>query len=47
MYRQWIADGIEAIVMGKRADKRKSDKESGYAEGVGFSDMDGDEVFGG
>ena len=30
--------------MGKRGDERKSDKEPGFDEGVGFSERDGDEV---
>lgn len=48
MDKQRIAEGIEAIVMGKRPGAKKSDKEPGFDEGVGFSERDGDEdgVFG-
>ena len=49
MDKQRIAEGIEAIVMGKRPDTKKSETKSGFGEGVGFSERggDGDEVFGG
>lgn len=39
MDKQRIAEGIEAIVMGKRGDERKSDRESGFDESVGFSEI--------
>lgn len=42
MDKQRIAEGIEAIVMGKRGDERKSDRELGYDADVGFSERDGD-----
>lgn len=42
-----ITEGIEAIVMGKHPGAKKSDKEPGVDEGVGFNERDGDEVFGG
>lgn len=44
MDKQRIAEGIEAIVMGKRPGARKSAKEPGFDEGVGFSEKDGDEA---
>jgi hypothetical protein len=47
MDKQRIAEGIEAIVMGKHPGARKHSKESGFGEDVGFSERDGhgDEVF--
>lgn len=39
-----IAEGIEAIVMGKRPDTKKSETKSGFGEGVGFSEMGGDGI---
>jgi transcriptional regulator with XRE-family HTH domain len=42
--KERIADGIDAIVMGKRPDAKKSETKSGFGEGVGFSEWGGDGV---
>ncbi|MHC1789013.1 helix-turn-helix domain-containing protein [Solidesulfovibrio sp.] len=42
--KERIADGIDAIVMGKRHGARKHSKESGFGEDVGFSERGGDGV---
>jgi len=42
--KERIADGIDAIVMGKRHGARKHSKESAFGEDVGFSERDGDGV---
>jgi len=47
MDKQSIAEGIEAIVTCKRPGAKKSDKEPRFDEGAGFSERDGDEMFGG
>ncbi|BAH75965.1 helix-turn-helix domain-containing protein [Solidesulfovibrio magneticus] len=47
MDKQRIAEGLEAIVMGKRPSSRKPAKEYGSGEDVGYSERGGDELFGG
>ncbi|MHC1789015.1 helix-turn-helix domain-containing protein [Solidesulfovibrio sp.] len=42
--KERIADGIDAIVMGKRHGARKHSKESGFGEDVGFSERGGEGI---